>query len=79
MNLLRRINLFSLFSVLGALINVPLTAPNMVFSVAYYLDLHGAMALYYWNNSLPSKVVNMFYNVQTTNLTFVGKTWMYSK
>ena len=35
------------------------TTPNMIFSVTYYLDLHGAISLYYWNISLPSKVVNV--------------------
>ena len=44
------------------------TAPNMIFSVTYYLDLHGAISLYCYQVKL-----SMFYNVLTTNLTFVGQ------
>ena len=31
----------------------------MIFSVTYYLDLHGAISLYYQTNILPSKIVNV--------------------
>ena len=31
---------------------------NMIFSVTYYLNLHGAISFYYRNIFLPSKVVN---------------------
>ena len=37
---------------------------NIVFSVTYYLDLHNAIPL----------IISAIFNVQTTNLTFVGKT-----
>ena len=38
---------------------------NIVFSVTYYLVLHNAISFYY------SCIFYIFYNVQTTNLTFV--------
>ena len=46
----------------------------MIFSVTRYLELHNAYlftidAAFYEVNLL------MFYNVQTTNLTFVGNIW----
>ena len=35
-----------------------LTTPNMISSVTYYLDLHGAISFYYSNIFSPSKVIN---------------------
>ena len=34
------------------------TTPNMIFSVTYYLDLHGATSFHYRSTFLPSKIVN---------------------
>ena len=35
------------------------TTPNMIFSVTYYLDLHGAVFFSYWNHFLSNNVVNV--------------------
>ena len=35
------------------------TTTNMILSVTYYLNLHGAISFYYWDAFLPSKVVNV--------------------
>ena len=53
----------------------------MMFSVSYSLDLHGAyIFLLLKIIFLPSKVVSMFCNVQTTDLTFVSKKYeIYNK
>ena len=44
----------------------------MIFSVTYYLDLHNAISFIVVIIFYQVKL-SMFYNVQTTNLTFVGK------
>ena len=49
---------------------------NMTFSVTYCLGLHNAKHFYYWWKFCQVKML-MFYTVQTTNVTFVGK--IYSK
>ena len=56
------------------------TILNMIFSVMYYLELHNTISFYYWfyllfKKKLAQVKLLMFYNVQPTNLTFVGKTW----
>ena len=48
---------------------------NMIFSVTYYLDLHKATSMDSIDVMFYQVKLLMFYNVQTTNLTFVGKIW----
>ena len=40
-------------------INEQAATPNMLFSVTYNSDLHGAMSFYYRSKILPSEVVNV--------------------
>ena len=49
-----------------------IATPNMIFSVTYYSGMHGTINFYYWDFFYQVKL-SIFYNVQTTNLTFVGK------
>ena len=47
---------------------------NMIFSVTYYLELHGVMFFYAIEVIFFNQVqLLVFYNVQTTNLTFVDR------
>ena len=43
----------------------------MIFSVTYYLELHISMSFYYWYVVYEVKIL-MFYDAETTILTFVG-------
>jgi len=52
------------------------TTLNMVISVTYLLEFHNVLSFCYWCRFLywVTKVL-IVYNVETTNLTFVGKIW----
>ena len=52
-----------------------ITTLNMVFSVAYYLELHSAIYLLLLMSFFYQVNLLMFYDVQTTNLTWAGKIW----
>ena len=46
----------------------------MLFSVTYYLELHIPISFYYWVKMVLYQVkMLMSYNVQTTNIAFVGE------
>jgi hypothetical protein len=50
------------------------TTLNMIFNVTYYLDLHNAIILFAIDVKFYQVKLLTFYNVPTTDLTFVGKT-----
>ena len=47
----------------------------MIFSITYYSELHNALFL---TNFFFQVKMLLFYNVQITNLTFVGKNMRYT-
>ena len=49
------------------------TTLNMIFSIAYGLELHNAISFFTIDVILYQLNFLMSYNVQTTNLTFVDK------
>ena len=55
--------------------NVGTTTLNMLFNVTYYLELHKVIYIYIYNVDVISYQVKllMLCNVQTINLTDVGK------
>jgi len=49
------------------------STPNVIFSVTYYFDLQGAVSFFTIETIFYQVKLSMLYNVQITDLTFVGK------